>query len=98
MAIMNTGENYPEPLVIDVARLPNSLSGSRKQQKIETASGTEQEEGVARTATLQIDGHLTHGAIRYRIGKPDQLPTLTMSALEGRTLAFDLRAGIACLD
>lgn len=98
MAIMNTGENYPEPLVIDVARLPNSLSGSRKQQKIETASGTEQEEGVTRTATLQIDGHLAHGAIRYRIGKPDQLPTLTMSALEGRTLAFDLRAGIACLD
>lgn len=98
MAIMNTGENYPEPLVIDVARLSNALSGSRKEQKIETATGNEQEKGVKHTTTLLIDGHLAHGAIRYRIGKADQLPTLTMSALEGRTLAFDLRAGIACLD
>ncbi|WP_162993538.1 hypothetical protein [Asaia bogorensis] len=96
-AIIATGDNTPEPLVIPVNNLPG-LKGSPIQQDFETGKGMISENAVLHRARLHIDGHIVNASIRYRRGDTTQPPVLTMSALEGARLSFDLHEGVACLD
>lgn len=96
-AVMVTGDNTPEPLVISVSSL-SDLRGTAIHQNFETGAGMIGENAIIRHATLHIDGHTVNASIRYRVDDTTQPPVLTMSALEGAKFSFDLHEGVACLN
>ncbi|WP_025841592.1 hypothetical protein [Asaia platycodi] len=97
MAAVVTGDNSPEPLVIQRASL-TALRGTAVRQKFETGTGMIDENAVLRSTNLRLDRHAVRSDIRYRSGDPTKPPILSMSALEGAKLSFDLQEGVACLD
>ncbi|MFC0500355.1 hypothetical protein [Asaia krungthepensis] len=97
MAALMTGDNSPEPLVIQRPTLA-AQAGMKAKQKFETGTGMISENAVLRRTTLRLDHHNVQAHIRYRVGDSTKPPILTMSALEGAKLSFDLHQGVACLD
>ncbi len=97
MAALMTGDNSPEPLVIQRSTL-TTQAGIKATQKFETATGMIRENAILRSTALRLDHHNVQARIRYRVGDSTKPPVLTMSALEGAKLSFDLHQGVACLD
>ncbi len=97
LAALMTGDNSPEPLVIQRPTLA-AQAGMKTKQKFETGTGMISENAVLHRTTLRLDHHNVQARIRYRVGDSTKPPILTMSALEGAKLSFDLHQGVACLD
>ncbi|NVN44976.1 hypothetical protein HW537_13840 [Asaia siamensis] len=97
MAALVTGDNSPEPLVIERRSL-TSLHGIETSQEFETGTGMVHENAILNRTNLRLDKHAVQARIRYRVGDPAKPPILSMSALESASLSIDLHQGVACLD
>lgn len=97
MAALVTGDNSPEPLVIERSSL-TSLHGTETSQEFETGTGMVHENAILNRTNLRLDKHTIQARIRYRVGDPAKPAILSMSALENAKLSIDLHQGVACLD
>lgn len=95
-ALVDTGDNTPEPLTVRLRAFPAEWTGHLRTETIETTLGRFTQHVAIEPQTLRIGTVSRQVLVKYELGDGSMPPTITFGAFQYGMVQFDRAEGIAC--